>query len=662
VATFAAGIGIYFALTFEPNLIAYLAILALTGAAFLCFKRKAYIAPVVWILFLVGLGLGRSVWHTKATAEPILQQTRSAYTITGWIEAVEQSSRGFRWRIRVLDMESYNDAPMPYRVRVRAKTEGLKAGDGVSLRVLMTGPPGPVVPGGYDPARRAYYQKIGGYGFGIADPVAAEIEGGGIARKVARFRYALADRIMESAPDETAGLQAALLTGVRAYIPDKQTDDLRAAGLAHVLAISGLHMGLLAGGAYALATFLFANINKLARRFDVRKFAAVIGIAAATGYLILSGGGVSTQRAYIMAVIVFLAVILDRRAFSIRSVALAALITLMLHPESLISAGFQMSFSAVAALVVVYRQWDNLGKGRYGHGVVRRSLAGLTTLSVTSFVAGAATGGFAILHFNRFAKYGLIGNLIAMPVFTFIVMPAALGALIAMPFGLEAIPLWVMGKGLNIVLVVAAWVASWDGAVAHFAAAPYWVIGIYGLSFLWLCLGDLRLRALGVSLIVICIGAWIAAPKPDMRISDTGQVAFWNGEALYVRSKRADKYGREQFSQRAGRVDTDIIKYEDGLAQCDAMACRALVKGKLISIVNQPSEVPEECAASDMVIVINRRAGPVAKRNCKALLIDETVLRSEGAQDVYMSGKGIRLEPALTKARKKRPWAGRRYY
>lgn len=662
VAAFAVGIGLYFALPFELDLIVVLIGLSLTGLLSWALRTKAFIAPLVMTLFFISLGLGRAVWHTQSAEEPILPQTRSAYSVTGWIEAVEQSSRGFRWRIRVHDMETYRDVPIPYRVRVKAKTEGFKTGDGVSVRVLMNGPPGPVVPGGYDPARRAYYQKIGGYGFGIADPVATDVPGGGLARKVARFRYALADRIVEKAPEETAGLQAALLTGVRAYIPEKQTNALRAAGLAHVLAISGLHMGLLAGGAYALATFLLAHINLLARRYDVRKFAAGIGILAATGYLILSGGGVSTQRAYIMAVIVFLAVILDRRAFSIRSVALAAAITLALHPESLISAGFQMSFAAVTALVVVYRQWDNLSAGRYGQGVVRRSLSGLTTLSVTSFVAGAATGGFAILHFNRFAKYGLAGNLIAMPVFTLVVMPAALGALIAMPFGLEAIPLWVMGQGLNIVLVVAEWVASWNGAVMHFSAAPYWVIGLYGLAFLWLCLGDLRLRLGGAALIAVCIAGWVAAPRPDMRISDTGQVAFWNGDDLYVQSARADRYGREQFSQRAGRVDSKIVEYEDGLAKCDAGACRARVKGKYVSIVNQPSEVPEECAVSDMVILINRRAGPVAKRGCNAVLIDEGLLGSQGAQDVYLSGKTIRLKPALTTARKRRPWAGRKYY
>ena len=183
--------------------------------------------------------------------------------------------------------------------------------------------------------------------------------GAGFKRNLVRYRFALSRKIQARAPPNTAGLQAALLTGDRSAIPDEQKKDLRTSGLAHLLAISGLHMGLLAGGVYGLASMLFAMTGPLARRYDMRKYAAILGTITAFGYLMLSGASVSTQRAFIMAVIVFAAIILNRRAVSLRSVALAAAITLMLHPESLMSAGFQMSFAATTALVVVYRSWAN---------------------------------------------------------------------------------------------------------------------------------------------------------------------------------------------------------------------------------------------------------------------------------------------------------------
>jgi len=602
VAAFAVGIAVYFALPFEPSLVVVALVCAGIGVASLAADRFAFkLYPYVFIIFLALLGLGRATWHSEAVETPRLADYERIYEVTGWVESIERSGKGYRWRLRVSEVEGLRPERTPKRVRVKAKTEGFAAGDGVTVLAIMTPPSGPVVPQGYDPARRAYFEQMGGFGFAIRPPVAAEVQTQSLTerwkRGVVRFRYGLAERIRDRAPEDTAGLQAALLTGVRAYIPQEQTENLRVAGLAHVLAISGMHMGLLAGGSYWLAAFVLACVAPLSRRYDVRKPAAVIGALAATGYLILSGASVATQRAYIMAIIVFLAVILDRRAFSMRSVAVAALVTLMFHPEALISVGFQMSFAAVAALVVVYREWD--ARRTYVPNVTLWSKlkANFTGLTVTSFVAGTATSGFAVLHFNRIARYSLIGNILAMPLFTFVVMPAALATLIALPLGLEEWPLALMGWGLSGMLRIAEWVASWPGAMWHVYAAPPWVIGVFGLGFLLATLGQGRRRMLGFALGVMCFVLWSQTPRPDMRISDSGQVAFWDesGDVLYVGRKRSDSFGRDQF-------------------------------------------------------------GPIARRQCKAKLFDGRVFRREGAQDVYLSDKKMRFVPANSEARRRRPW------
>ena len=261
--------------------------------------------------------------------------------------------------LRIHDIDG-RDQP-PRRVRIRAHNADIKVGDFVSVKAVISGPPGRATPGGYNPRRAAYFKGLGGYGYAITpfeiDAEQSLRQGQTLARRLIIFRYALAKRIKEASPASTAGLQAALMTGLRADIKPKQVDALRASGLAHILAISGLHMGLFAGTFYSLISLCLATIPVLASGRDVRKFAAGAGIAAATLYLLVSGASVATQRAYIMAVILFLAVILDRQALSTRSVSLAALITLLLRPESLLSVGFQMSFAAVLALVVVYRHW-----------------------------------------------------------------------------------------------------------------------------------------------------------------------------------------------------------------------------------------------------------------------------------------------------------------
>ena len=671
VAYFAVGIAIYFALPFEPDWRSLAGICAgFAVGLYITARFNLRIYPVLFAVFLALLGLGRSAWHSAAVSAPQLPSYERSYQVTGWIEAIEQSGSGLRWRLRVKSLSGLGPEQTPPRVRIKAKTEGFAAGDGVRVLAVIARPPGAVVPDGYDPARRAYFEGLGGYGFAIGTPEPARIESKNVEevlkRGWVRYRYGLAERIRAAAPPETAGLQTALLTGVRSYIPREQTEALRTAGLAHVLAISGLHMGLLAGGSFWLATFVLSLISPLSRRMDVRKPAAIIGALAATGYLIVSGASVATQRAFIMAIIVFLAVLLDRRAFSLRSVSVAALITLLLRPESLISVGFQMSFAAVAALVVVYRAWEARRGYQQRSGIWARFRYGLSTLTVTSFVAGLATGGFAMLHFNRIARYGLLGNVLAMPIFTFIVMPAALASLIAMPFGLEKLPLAVMGASLTVMLSIAEWVAQLPGALVHIAAAPPWVIAMLGAAFLCLFLGQGARRVFGLALTGLCFIVWSQTGQPDMRVSDTGQVAFWGdvegtqadkGKILFVGRKRSDRYGREQFMQRAGQTGSDVQSYEDALALCDALACRFTVKGQQISVVSHPSEVPEECASSALIILTKREAGPVARRGCAGMLLDEGVFRAQGAQDVYIDEQGIELRASKSKARAARPWA-----
>ncbi len=659
---FASGIALYFCVPFEPD---WRACLTVIGVLFLLYKRidrdVGWRANIVLVLLLMSAGFGRSVWHSRAANAPILPEYERAYLVEGWVKSETMSGNRKRWEIVVAQIEGLTPEETPVVIRTIGAGDGVRVGDFIRIRSILSAPPGPAVPGGYDPARRAYFDQVGGYGFSVsrAEVLEGEVQSFGekLRRKIVTFRYDLARRVVDHGPAQTSGLQAGLLTGIRRYIPPEQTEALRAAGLAHILAISGLHMGLLAGGVYFLATLGLACVSPLSRRLDVRKPAAIIGAMAAIAYLVVSGASVATQRAFIMAIIVFLAVLLDRQAVSMRSVALAALITLLWHPEALTGAGFQMSFAAVAALVVVYRNWEQVRK--YEVGVWRRFRQSLISLSVTSLVAGLATSGFAILHFNRMATYGLAGNLLAMPIFTFWVMPAAITVFPALLIGHEAAPLWVMGQGLDLILKISSMVESWEGAIAHIASAPSWVVGLYGFAFTALCLGRLAVRILGVFLVGVCFSVWLAMPSADLRISSNGDVAMLSSAApdtLYVGRKRADSFGREQFARRAGASMSELKSFKDLGANCDPFACRLALHGKTISITDYPSEVSTECASSDLVILTQRRAGPVSARQCQAVLIDEKILRSSGSLDVYLKATKIRIKAALPLSRSNRPW------
>jgi len=675
VIAFVTGIGLYFSLPTEPSLQVLAVILMGLFVVWLgASSREIYGVGGLWLLLLITAGLGRAAWHTAASDSPRLSNAERTYRIEGWVSAIEKSGSSERYVIEMISARGLTVEETPNRMRIRVTKPAdppINAGDTINWLVAAKAPPGPVVPSGYDPARAAYYKGIGGFGFGYGAPesqVEARLgfwEAG--HRNLVRWRYGIADQIMAKAPTQTAGLQAALMTGVRRFIPAEHTENLRVAGLAHILAISGLHMALLAGGTYTVMTFGLACILPLSRRYDVRKFAAITAIGAASFYLILSGASVATQRAWVMSVIFFLAIVLDRRAVSMRSVCVAALVTLFLHPESLISVGFQMSFAAVAALVAVYQTWQALRPAYRRHGPFRRVADFFASLSVTSLVAGFATGGFALFHFNRFARYGFAGNLLAMPIFSLFVMPLAVVSLLLMPLGWETGPLYLMGKSLDPILAAAKWVQSWTGAMIYIGAAADWVLPVYGLGFAALCMGRSWIRALGLTMMIVAILGWRSTPRrstprPDLRISEAGQVAFWQTPVsaedkpiLFVGSKRSDRYGREQFAQRSGLTGADWAPYEDRIAQCDVLACRARIGDWQISILQSPSEVPEECEASDLVILSVRRAGPVARRNCSAVLVDEVTLRETSAMDVYL-GDYLITKAARPVKNRRRPW------
>lgn len=669
VIAFGCGIALYFAMPIEPPpLIAGLLSFGagLLYAAFHKFKA-AYI--VILLIFMLCCGLARSVWHSAAKAAPILPEYRLAYTVTGWIEAVEISGSGYRWRIRVSDMtvgeRRLGRESRPVRVRVKAKPGDFVPGDGVRLKAFLTAPPPPVIADGYDPARRAFFQQVGAYGFAISTPEVAAITSTGrenIGRHLVKFRHRLTRRVLARAPPGTAGLQAALLTGERAFIPPEQTESLRAAGLAHVLAISGLHMGLIAGGAFWLAAFLLAAIDPIARRFDVRKAAAVAGIIAATFYLILSGASVSTQRAYIMAVVLFAAILLSRPAISIRTVAVAAAITMVLHPESLISAGFQMSFAAATALVTVYGAWRERAPVQHRTGPFRKVFNGFAGLAVTSAVAGAATSGFAAIHFHQVARMGFFANLAAMPIFTFLVMPMGLAAFLLMPIGLDSYPLAVMGWGLEVMLAVSDRVSAWPGAKIYFPAAPSFALAAFSFGFILMCLLRGRRRLIGIAIILATSLAWRITPAPDMRISADANMSFWeignDSRILYAERTRADRYGISMFTERAGEPDADIISFKNAVATCDSLACIFTFKGQRFVVAETPEIANEACDQADLILITEREAGPILRRRCAAQIIDAKTLSESGALSIFIRDDVIRIERAKPTGRKRRPWGG----
>ncbi len=518
---YGTGIGVYFALPFEPNVwhLATLALVMLICAALGWWRRMDY--GLLWTVFaLLAAGVLIAALRTQSVAAPVLGW-RYYGPVEGVIVKIDRSA-SHRPRVTLKDPRLLDIAPdkTPALVRLSFDPKDLHfdlvSGQTIAATAFLSPPQGPTEPGGFDFQRHAWFLSIGAFGYSRAPPVLLDPAPKGFS--IARIRQALGAGLLDHMPAETAGVAMALAIGDRTEIAQDTLKALRASNLAHLLAISGLHVGLLTGTIFFASRLILSVCSGVAPRVSPKKAAACIALASATVYLLISGMSVATQRAYIMAVVMLCALLLDRRALTLRAVALAGFIILTLRPESLTGPGFQMSFAATIALVLAFRHLRQTRLGR------RSWAAPLIAVVVSSFVAGLATAPFSAAHFNMVGQYGLLANVLSVPVMGFWVMPCLICAAFLAPLDLHAVPLWGVHYGISWILWVAEFVAGLEGAERYFTAPPGFVLPLFTVGALWVVLWQGRLRWLGCVLSIAVLGLWSTAKRPELLIAESGRL------------------------------------------------------------------------------------------------------------------------------------------
>ena len=520
----ATGIGSYFSLGFEPVLTLLIAVAGgAVALTLLAWRLPENIAPMIIALALLATGFLLAGVRAHSVAEPVLGW-RYYGPVEGRVVAIDRSqSDALRLTLDQVRLARVPPARTPHQVRIslHGAAEGSIAPT-PGLRVMTTAhlspPSGPVEPGGFDFQRHAWFARLGAVGYTRVPllGVSPAHEGhAGLA--MFRLRMAASARIRAQLPGDVGGFAAAITTGDRSAISQKALMDLRASNLAHLLAISGLHMGLLSAVVFGAVRVLLALHPFTALRWPCRGIAAVAALIAATGYLGLSGGNVATERAYIMVAVALGALIIGRRALSLRAVAVAATLVLVLRPEALMGPGFQMSFAATTALVAVFGVLRDIQSD-----AVPRALRPALAVVLSSAVAGFATAPIAAAHFNTIAHFGLVANLLSVPLMGVLVIPAAVLALVLSVLRLDGVGLWAMGLGLQWILGVADQVAALPGARGHVPGPGAWVLPLLTLGFLVLILWQGRLRWVGVPMMVASFGLWHGAERPTVLIADTG--------------------------------------------------------------------------------------------------------------------------------------------
>ncbi|WP_439633787.1 ComEC/Rec2 family competence protein [Glycocaulis sp.] len=655
-APLAAGLGaaVYLSVPAEPGSVLipvfWLAAFACVLAVPLLTAKPSLMAAIVLSACALA-GHAHVQGRTLSLAPPVIEVSDRARTVTGWVERIERRGRSGRVLLRVQTLERADVAP--FRVRLRINTETLTPGDGIRVNAVLSHPRGPAAAGGYDGARAAWYQRVALAGFSISQPQPEEIAGQEELRAFLGWRWRLAQRIADAAGPNSGPVIAALLTGERSGVTEDHAEALRLSGLGHLLAISGMHMALLAGGIYFAARWLIASIEPFARAHDPRKPAALIALLAALGYLLLSGGAISTQRAFVMAAVMFTAILIGRRAVSFQSLALAALIIIAFSPQSVIEPGFQMSFAATAALIAVYEAWQRwrMTRDMADYGWFARVQAAFTGLAVTSLVAGSATGLFAAFHFQRMAAYGFGANLLAMPVFSFWVMPAGVVGLLLAPFGLEGLPLLVSAAGMDIVLAIATWTSSLPGAAMPALAPGGIVLGLYATGFALATLGRGLVRVAGVPFAAGALGLWALQSPPDMMITASGvlvsrSLSAESGEPgdWQVSDRRRGRFETGVLLQRAG---TGLSAAPRGDYACDPLGCLVVTaEGLRVAVSEHPASLEEDCVRADLVIA-RGNVSAWQKRRCAVPVLDDAARAELGSAEFWVrDGRIIRLRGA----------------
>lgn len=520
----AIGIGAYFAVQFEPATGAIWAVAGCAVGLFLLARALPEVsAPFAFGVALVLAGFCLAAVRAHGVGGPVLGW-RYYGPIEGRIVAIDRSQSD---AIRLtLDRVQLDRVP-PWRTpdQVRVSLHGDQTFSMVptpGLRVMTTGhlspPSGAVEPGGFDFQRHAWFAQLGAVGY-TRNPVLGVFDAadGHAGLAVFRIRMAASARIQAALPGDVGGFATAITTGDRSAISQEALAVLRASNLAHLLAISGLHMGLLSAVVFGALRVVLSAIPWIALRWPTRSIAAGGALVAATGYLALSGGNVATERAFIMVAVALGALMIGRRAISLRAVAIAATLVLVLRPEALLGPGFQMSFAATTALVAIFG-WMRDANLTIGP----KWMAPAVATFVSSLVAGLFTAPVGAAHFNTIAHFGLIANLTSVPLMGVLVMPAAVCALVLSPFGLEGLALWVMGLGLAWILGVARFVANLEGAQGFVMGPGPWVLPMLALGFLFLLLWQGRARFAGILVIGAGFALWHQADRPAVLIADTG--------------------------------------------------------------------------------------------------------------------------------------------
>ena len=635
------GILLYFARTREPALVWAVpeAVLPLAGAAML-WRWPAWRLGLL-CLGLVATGQLRATIATR-NAPPWAALPRHAVEITGQVATIDLLPTGRRITLTAPSLDGAPPLRRALRLRLRdTDTADIGPGDEISLRCLVQPPAPPDMPGGWDTQRDAWFAGLAGYGFAIG-PV--KILRPAPRTALAALRAHIARHILQALPPPQGAIAATLLTGAGTAIPAPDRAAFAASGLAHLLAVAGLHIGIVMGLVFFVTRLVLAAWEYAALAWPTRKIAAFAALAAGLFYLELTGAHIPILRSFGMAALVTLGILTGRRALSLRGLAVAATLLMATSPEAIVGVSFQMSFSAVLCLIAGYElahPWlARLAEGQYW----RQPLLYIAGLVLSSVLAGTASLPFAAYHFGQATLYYVPANMLAVPVTALWVMPWGMLSLALMPAGLDHFALIPMGWGIAALVAIAHSVAGWPLATIPVAQSPAWSLACVaaGLVLCGLLRGAVRLA--GLPLLAIGLAAPHFARPPDLLVGPDAALIAVRLDASHIAAATThiSAYETEAPARLWG------IGAPPTSLPCQNPACRIALRNGIVLILRDGADI--DCSAA---IILS--SGSLHASCPGTPVIDHEFIRREGATTLRLDLLG----PVIVTdrfARGSRPW------
>ncbi len=647
-----AGVLAYFDQRAEPN--AWAGAAAVLIALLACVA--AWRAPAGRALALAGLAAALGFMSAQAAtwrALPLEALPTRAAVLTGVVRGVDLLPEGRRVTLAGVRLDP-DKPPIARLLRVRlhrADMAAMAAGDRVRVRALIRPPSSPAYPGGWDLQRDAFFSGLGGSGYALnPSEILEQAPPQGTSAMLQGVRDWIAGRAIAGLPGPAGAIAATLLTGTTTAIPQRDREAFRDSGLAHLLAVAGLHIGIVMGLVMGATRFALALSERAALHWPTKAIAAGTALAAGGAYLLLTGAHLPIMRSFAMASLVTLGLLLGRRALSLRGLALAASVLMLIAPNEVVGVSFGMSFSAVLALIAGYEALRPLLTRLHGQTWRRRMASHVVALALTSMLAGSASAPFGAYHFGHFQLYFIIANIAAVPLTAFWVMPLGLIALLLMPAGLEWLALAPMGWGIDAILWIARMVSAWPAATMAVPHMPGWGLCTFSVGLAWLGLWRSRMRLAGIPVMLLGLLSPVMAPAPDILISSEARlIAVWDGHYYLQSHSGASRFIRDAWETHL--ASGPLLPLRTGEPpSCGPDACRLLHGRDQILVLR--STVRPDCTGITLLI-----SAEPARGECPASIptIDRFSVWRDGAFAVWLTDAGPRILSDRAD-RGSRPW------